>query len=306
MANTEHLEMLKRGADAWNVWRDNNPQISPDLSGADLRKRSLRNFDLARADLSSANLRDVSFRRASLNNANLSEAKLHRAFFSGSRLRGTNFQKSLLYETVFANVDLGVSQNVSEFIHRGPSVVDHRTLARSRNLPLAFLRGCGLPDSLILETQRMRTDSNRYWSCFISYSSEDEAFAQLLHRDLQEKGVRCWFAPKDMRIGAKIRDTIDEAIREMGKLLLVLSESATSSTWVEKEFETAFEEEKRRGEPVVFPIRLDDSPLTSKKSWMADIRRTRNIGNFSEWQDRSRYRKALTGLLRDLVKSDDA
>jgi hypothetical protein len=152
----------------------------------------------------------------------------------------------------------------------------------------------------------MRTDSNRYWSCFISYSSEDEAFAQLLHRDLQEKGVRCWFAPKDMRIGAKIRDTIDEAIREMGKLLLVLSESATSSTWVEKEFETAFEEEKRRGEPVVFPIRLDDSPLTSKKSWMADIRRTRNIGNFSEWQDRSRYRKALTGLLRDLVKSDDA
>ena len=31
--------------------------------------------------------------------------------------------------------------------------------------------------------------------------------------DLQAKGVRCWFAPEDMKIGAKMLDTIDQAIR---------------------------------------------------------------------------------------------
>src|SRR5262249_26786255 len=48
-------------------------------------------------------------------------------------------------------------------------------------------------------------------SCFISYSSKDEAFVERLYADLQNKGVRCWFAPHDMPIGAKIIDALDEA-----------------------------------------------------------------------------------------------
>jgi hypothetical protein len=32
---------------------------------------------------------------------------------------------------------------------------------------------------------------------------------------------RCWFAPHDMRIGAKIIDAIDEAIRLRDKVLLI-------------------------------------------------------------------------------------
>jgi len=35
---------------------------------------------------------------------------------------------------------------------------------------------------------------------FISYSSKDQAFAERLHADLQNKGVRCWFAPHDLPI----------------------------------------------------------------------------------------------------------
>ena len=63
-----------------------------------------------------------------------------------------------------------------------------------------------------------------YYSCFISYSSQDVGFAERLHADLQAKGVRCWFAPEDMRIGDKIRDQrIDDEIRQHDKLLLVLS-----------------------------------------------------------------------------------
>jgi hypothetical protein len=122
------------------------------------------------------------------------------------------------------------------------------------------------------------------------------------YADLQGHGVRCWFAPKDMPIGAKIRDSIDDAIRETGKTLLVLSESSMASNWVEKEFETAFEEEQRRHDIVLFPIRLDNSPLEGMQSWIADIRRARHIGDFSSWKDDVPYRAAFDRLLRDLQR----
>lgn len=44
-----------------------------------------------------------------------------------------------------------------------------------------------------------------YESCFISYSSKEEALAAQLNGDLRNKGVRCWFAPTDLKIGAEIR-----------------------------------------------------------------------------------------------------
>ena len=62
MANDEHVALLKQGAAAWNVWRDENPNILPDLSGASLNgamlaRSNLNEADLSGADLSGANLR---------------------------------------------------------------------------------------------------------------------------------------------------------------------------------------------------------------------------------------------------------
>src|SRR5262245_7884798 len=34
MANDEHVAMLKKGVDAWNAWREKDPNIRPDLTGA--------------------------------------------------------------------------------------------------------------------------------------------------------------------------------------------------------------------------------------------------------------------------------
>ncbi len=41
MANEEHLKILKQGVEAWNEWREKNPQIIPDLSKANLSKADL-------------------------------------------------------------------------------------------------------------------------------------------------------------------------------------------------------------------------------------------------------------------------
>ena len=124
-----------------------------------------------------------------------------------------------------------------------PSIVDFQTLKNSDPLPLAFLRGVGLPDNLIDYLPSLLNQPIQFYSCFISYSSKDQEFAERLHADLQNKGVRCWFAPHDMPIGAKIIDAIDEAIRLRDKVLLILSEDAIASDWVEDEVTNGF----RRG-----------------------------------------------------------
>ena len=85
---------------------------------------------------------------------------------------------------------------------------------------------------------------------------------------------------------------------------MVLSEESIKSVWVEKEVETAFEKEKELEQTVLFPIRLDDAVMKSKTAWAADIRRTRQIGDFRDWKDHDAYQKSLKRLLRDLKVSN--
>ena len=145
------------------------------------------------------------------------------------------------------------------------------------------------------------SNDSPYYSCFISYSSKDTEFAEKLRADLEAAGVECWFAPEDMRIGQRVREALDTAILARRKLLLILSEHSTASDWVEQEAETAFEKERGSGETVLFPLRLDYTVFDLKVGWAAHIQRTRNIGDFRNWQDPERYQKSLQRVLRDLT-----
>ena len=138
------------------------------------------------------------------------------------------------------------------------------------------------------------------FTCFISYSSRDQTFAEQLHAHLEQHGVQCWFAPHDMKIGDKIRQRIEDSIQGHDKLLLVLSEYSVESVWVESEVEAAFEKERQQKRLVLFPIRLDDAVVQTKHAWAAEIRRTRHIGDFREWTQPNTYQQALDRLLRDL------
>ena len=271
-----------------------------DLRRVDLRGASLRGANLREANLVKANLSGADLGWAGLVEANLRGVDLSRANFSDAKLDWANLTHVTLYETRFVNIDLTHVKGLESCVHEGPSTIDHRTLQQSGKLPLSFLRGCGLPDTFIDYLPSLLNQPIQFYSCFISYASKDEALAQRLHADLQDKGVRCWFAPEDMKIGDKIRTRIDEVIRIHDKLLLVLSQDSVASAWVEKEVETAFDKEIERKEPVLFPIRLDDAVMDSKTGWAADIRRSRHIGDFSNWKDHDEYQKGLERLLRDL------
>jgi TIR domain len=88
--------------------------------------------------------------------------------------------------------------------------------------------------------------------------------------------------------------------------LLILSKSSVESEWVEKEVETAMERERREKRTVLFPIRLDDAVMKIESGWPADIRRSRNIGDFRRWKAHDTYQKSFDRLMRDLQASNAA
>jgi hypothetical protein len=151
----------------------------------------------------------------------------------------------------------------------------------------------------------LRENPIQFYSCFISYSTKDQEFADRLHADLKNEGVRCWFAPHDMRIGAKILDAIHEGIRLQEKVLLILSEGAITSDWVEEEVTKAFEEERRRKQTVLFPIRLDDAVMNVDEAWASKLR-ARHIGDFRRWKDHDAYKNSFERALRDLTMQANA
>jgi len=254
-----------------------------------------------RADLTSANLHRANFAEAILDEADLSKASLSGVNLSSAVLDGANLYKAQLTATVFGDNDLRAVKGLEAVVHYGPSAIGIDTIYRSKGMiPESFLRGAGVPDDFITYAKSLTSNAIEFYSCFISYSSKDDAFAAELHTNLQEQHVRCWKDSEDLKIGDRFQEEIERAIRIHDKLLLVLSENSITSSWVEREVQAAFEKEQRQGSTVLFPVRLDDSVMDCSHAWAADIRRTRHIGDFRRWKDHGSFQKSLNRLLRDL------
>lgn len=316
MANREQVALLKKkGVDQWNQWRRQHPEIqqpnlsyarlsSTHLNGADLHYANLSNANLSGADLYEADLSDADLDSADLQGANLSNANLSSANLGNANLSRSILNRAILYHTVFAQIDLRETKGLIELAHHGPSRIElHSIQLPQDGSALHFLRGAGVSDAWITLYQAEMMFPVQYHSLFISYSSKDEMLARRLHADLQDRGVRCWFAPEDLKIGTKFRQRINEAIHLQDKLLLLLSEYSIASTWVENEVEAALEREDREQREVLFPIRLDDVVMHTEKAWAATLRRTRHIGNFINWTELQAYQSAFDRLLQDLKQS---
>jgi len=321
MTSQEHLDLLRQGVETWNQWRHEHEDIQPNLSGADLREANLRGADLSGTHLDRANLSEADLNGAFLSNADLSGANLSGANLSFSYLSNTTFQGAILSNanledaylseadlsgatvgwSIFGNLDLRTVKGLDMLEHVGPSTIGTDTISRSQGyLPEAFLRGAGVNDVFITAARTLAQHPIDYYPCFISYSNDDQNFAERLYADLQNKGVRCWFASEHMRIGDEIRTRIDESIRLYDKLLLVLSTHAIESSWVKHEVEAALDKEAQQQTQVLFPIRLDETVMHTNKAWAVTIRREKYIGDFTRWKQHDDYQQAFERLLRDL------
>ena len=130
-ADSEHVELLRRGPRSWNEWRRRHPTTVPNLAqislsagerqmgpvhggpinlaSARLRRACLRFATLSGADLEEADLSDADLTDARLDGANLANADLSHAL-----LTRTDFKGARLYRTKLNGADLQEARNLTQ------------------------------------------------------------------------------------------------------------------------------------------------------------------------------------------------
>ena len=137
MTESTHLDILEKAVETWNNWRAQQPDIQPQLSGADLSDMDLTAANLSEADLSGAALFEANLQQANLkmavlagadlSGADLAGAELYKADLTNAFLTGANLSHAFLVEAEFIGADL-----------RGASF--HRANLAEANLTAADLR----------------------------------------------------------------------------------------------------------------------------------------------------------------------
>jgi len=92
---------------------------------------------------------------------------------------------------------------------------------------------------------------------FVSYSSDDKPTADAVCATLENKGIRCWIAPRDILPGVDWGGAIVDAINSSRVMVLVYSAKANDSPQIKREVERAV----HRGLSII-PFRIEDVPMS--------------------------------------------
>lgn len=88
---------------------------------------------------------------------------------------------------------------------------------------------------------------------FISYSSNDRMIANMVCALLEERGHRCWIAPRDIVPGTEWGEAIISGLKDSSVFVLVFSSHANNSPQILREVERAV----HLGLPII-PFRIED------------------------------------------------
>lgn len=334
MANEEHVAILKQGAEAWNKWRERHPDVRPDLAGASLNRKIFRRFDFGSAALTGADFSYTQLSRCHLGGAQLDfcdlrDSRIEHSDLTGANLFNTHFADTVfshvnIGQTVFGRNDLSAIEGLTTAFHITPSSVGVDTLeltARglsknpsSQDAVETFLRGAGLAEHGIAYFRSLIGKPIEFYSCFISYSHEDKAFARRLHDGLQGRGIRCWRDEHELLPGDPINRSIDLAIRRLDKVLLCCSEAALNSWWVNDEVEKAIQKERllkaNRGREIyaLIPLNLDGYLFSCEyQSEFESVLKKRLASDFTGWEhDNAKFEAAFEKVVAALRADDGA
>jgi amino acid transporter len=88
---------------------------------------------------------------------------------------------------------------------------------------------------------------------FISYSQHDKAPADAVCHRLEEAGIRCWIAPRDVAAGKRWAEAIVDALSEAKLVIVIFTAAANASRHVLDEVSAALDIGR-----TVIPFRLED------------------------------------------------
>jgi len=89
---------------------------------------------------------------------------------------------------------------------------------------------------------------------FISHSSVDSKLAYAMCDFLEEKGVRCWIAPRDVQGGTEYAEAIIMGIRNCKIMVVLFNKNANDSIYVKNEVERAFNYKS-----ILIPFKVDQT-----------------------------------------------
>ena len=184
MANEEQLAILSRGVEAWNQWRQENPEALIDFKRANLRNRQLENANLVEADLTEA---EFSF--ANLKNSNLAFANMDHAVVSFANLEGANLSAANLEGAYLEDA------NLNDTILTGANF-KNATLSNS-NLINAYLIDAHLEGANLTAVNFDRAN--------LSSVSFDEKIAMRLFRETGYSIKKIWSRRYDLLLDTTIR-----------------------------------------------------------------------------------------------------
>ncbi|MDP2401704.1 MAG: toll/interleukin-1 receptor domain-containing protein, partial [Actinomycetota bacterium] len=126
---------------------------------------------------------------------------------------------------------------------------------------------------------------------FISHSSHDQSLASRLAGDLRQSGHSVWLDQSDLPAGASLAGSIQAGIAQSDAFVLLFSEQALNSGWVELEWQAALERKVADSAYTFLLCRLGDAevPLILRgRKWI-------------ELRDEAEYALAVDAIRGSLV-----
>ena len=94
---------------------------------------------------------------------------------------------------------------------------------------------------------------------FISYSNKDKNAADAVCSIMEQNGIRCWMAPRDITPGLPFAEAIIDGIKGSRIFVLIYSSNSNNSSQVIKEVDRAVQYKL-----AIIPFRLEDVPMTKQ------------------------------------------
>lgn len=112
---------------------------------------------------------------------------------------------------------------------------------------------------------------------FLSYSHQDQKYADLLNKHLSDSGHEVWQDKINLKVGDNLIEKVNSSIKEAQALIVIVSKNSLRSKWVMHEFTALalgdLSSENRR----VIPVLIDSSPVPSYLSKYVYVDLTKGI-----------------------------